>query len=197
MIIDEKGNILHQQGMPSERAAQVIRFVEEKGYDLTWSLYTTDRWIVRNINDPRTLHEAHVLHTIPEQGSPDMLSADTQVNKILCTCDPAITNEVEQALIAEFPELTFAQSSVKLIEITANGVDKGAAVQIFCEKKGINLDDTVGFGDNYNDVTMLSTVRRSVLMQNAPEALHDRFFMMTDDNDHDGIAKALKKLQII
>lgn len=197
LIIDEQGQILHDQGMPLQRAAQLIRFVEEKGYDLTWSLYTANRWFVRNVNDPRTLHEAQVLHATPEQATPDMLAPDTRINKILCTCDPSITNEVEQALIVEFPELTFAQSSVKLIEITANGVDKGAAVRIFCEKKGIELDDTIGFGDNYNDLTMLSTVRRSVLMQNAPEALHGKFFMMTDDNDHDGIAKALKKMQII
>ena len=34
LIIDEQGQILHNQGMPLQRAAQLIRFVEEKGYDM-------------------------------------------------------------------------------------------------------------------------------------------------------------------
>ncbi len=197
LVVDQDGNILHEQGMPLETARQVVQFVEEKGFDLTWSIYTTHKWLTKDTSDPRIVHEENVIEAKAEYGTPDTLPADTQILKILCTCDPAITADVQAQLQAAFPALTMAQSSPKLIEITAPGVDKGMAVRVFCEKKGIELCETLGFGDNYNDLAMLEAVGCSVLMQNAPAALHGKFSMMTDDNDHDGIAKALEELHMI
>lgn len=71
---------------------------------------------------------------------------------------------------------------------------KGQAVAYFAKKKQIDLVDTVAFGDNYNDLDMLRTVGIGVVMGNAPEDIRKEFDYVTTDNNHDGIAKALEKL---
>ena len=54
--------------------------------------------------------------------------------------------------------------------------------------KQIATEHTLAFGDNYNDVEMLHTAGRGILMGNAPEDIKEKGFALTKDNDHDGIA---------
>ena len=78
-----------------------------------------------------------------------------------------------------------------------NGVTKSSAVKTLCDLWNIPLTDTVAFGDNYNDIEMLETVRMPFLMGNAPEELKGRFPNVTDSNDEDSIYKALKQIGLV
>lgn len=50
------------------------------------------------------------------------------------------------------------------------------------------------FGDQGNDISMfLNPSFKKVAMGNAIEMIKDNADYITEDNDHDGIAKALKK----
>ena len=80
------------------------------------------------------------------------------------------------------------------LSFQAKGISKADALQRFCEHLGIQPQDTVAFGDNYNDVEMLEAAGRGFVMGNAPEEILRRFPLHTEDNDHDGIAKALERI---
>ena len=86
------------------------------------------------------------------------------------------------------------KSSDILLEIMAKGISKAEAVKRFCAHLGISPDETIAFGDNFNDVEMLEAVGRSYVMGNAPEEILDRFPYHTADNDHDGIADVLEQI---
>ena len=60
--------------------------------------------------------------------------------------------------------------------------------------KQIATEHTLAFGDNYNDVEMLHTAGRGILMGNAPEDIKEKGFALTKDNDHDGIAVYLHSI---
>jgi hydroxymethylpyrimidine pyrophosphatase-like HAD family hydrolase len=77
---------------------------------------------------------------------------------------------------------------------TIDGTNKGVAVRELCEARGIDVVDTIAFGDNYNDLRMLEAAGFSVVMGNAPEDIRRDAGMVTNDNDHDGVAHALHKL---
>lgn len=53
--------------------------------------------------------------------------------------------------------------------------DKGKGLTQLCAALGIGLDEVMAFGDNYNDVSMLSIAGRSYLMENAAPELKARF----------------------
>ena len=78
-----------------------------------------------------------------------------------------------------------------------SGVTKSSAVKALCELWDIPLEDTVAFGDHYNDVEMLETAGMSFLMGNAPEELKQRFCNVTDSNDKDGIYHGLAKIGMV
>ncbi|WP_270368334.1 HAD family hydrolase [Eubacterium ramulus] len=60
--------------------------------------------------------------------------------------------------------------------------------------KQIATEHTLAFGDNYNDVEMLHTAGRGILMGNAPKDIKEKGFALTKDNDHDGIAVYLHSI---
>ena len=77
------------------------------------------------------------------------------------------------------------------------GVDKGYGLQTICDDAGIDISEAVAFGDSYNDIRMIQRAGMGVAMGNAEEALKEVADMVTDDCDHDGIAKALEKLEVV
>lgn len=203
LILDEQRKALYVSGLVKKQAAEVIDFIEEKQFDCSWNIYSwnvedsVDTWIVKSKQDPRILREESIVHASAVKGTIHMLPDTAKVGKILCMCNPDRIMEIEQALKAEFPELSIAKSSDILLEIMPNGVTKSSAVKTLCELWNIPLTDTVAFGDNYNDIEMLETVRMPFLMGNAPKELKGRFPNVTDSNDEDGIYKALKQIGLI
>lgn len=53
--------------------------------------------------------------------------------------------------------------------------DKGTGLAQLCGALGVGLDEVMAFGDNYNDVAMLSIVGRPWLMESAAPELKGRF----------------------
>ena len=62
---------------------------------------------------------------------------------------------------------------------------------------GYALDEAIAFGDNYNDVEMLSYIPQSVVMANAPEAVKKLAAAVTDSNEVGGIYTYLVKVGVI
>lgn len=65
------------------------------------------------------------------------------------------------------PELRRTSSLPCNIEITRKDAYKGAGVRWLCERLGVDVADTVAFGDSDNDLTMLEVAGDGVAMQNA------------------------------
>lgn len=196
LILDEDRKVLYHKGIPKEHAKKIIDFIEEQHWDMSWGVYSLDEWIVKDKADPRIINEETVVKAQSMQGTVDSVT-DPEVNKILCICNPAQTLMIEQTLKTMFPECSIVKSSDILLEIMENGITKAAAVERLCEIWDVAVEDTIAFGDNYNDVEMLETVGTGVLMGNAPEELKKRFPVQTKDNDHDGIYEALLKMNLL
>ena len=77
------------------------------------------------------------------------------------------------------------------------GINKAKAISELCNIFNISLNDTVAFGDNYNDLEMLNTVSKGFLMDNAPTELKNTINLHTNSNDNDGIYYALAQLNFI
>ena len=58
---------------------------------------------------------------------------------------------------------------------------------------GVEIKDTMAFGDGSNDMSMIRAAGIGVAMANADEALKAAADYITDTNDADGVAKAMEK----
>lgn len=125
----------------------------------------------------------------------DLVSfVDGPVNKILTAGDSEYLNAHYKEMSAPFEgKLSMMFTANFYYEFTANGVDKGKALTQAMEKIGIKREECIAFGDAQNDIPMLEYAGIGVAMANAQQEVKDMADEITDDNDHDGIAKSLYK----
>ena len=64
---------------------------------------------------------------------------------------------------------------------------------LLLEKLGVNKDELIAFGDNYNDMTMIGYAGFGVAMSNGEEEVKKIANYVCESNDDDGIAKTLEK----
>jgi len=78
------------------------------------------------------------------------------------------------------------------LDIGRNDVNKGTAIKFLQSDFGISENETMAFGDYYNDVSMLENVYHSYVMENAPEGVkkHGRF--IAKSNDENGVIRVIK-----
>ena len=77
------------------------------------------------------------------------------------------------------------------------GVNKLSGVEDVLKANSISFDECVGFGDNNNDIEILSRTGISVAMGNGSKELKEKVTLVTDDINDDGVYKALIKLKLI
>lgn len=122
---------------------------------------------------------------------------DFTFNKVGFTC-PAGSDQIEK-LWNSIPDWAFQSYDIvrsldNCIELNAVGASKGNAVMDLAERLKIQQKDVMIFGDQGNDLSMFENPEfKKIAMGNAIEAIKDRADFVTDDNDHNGVAKALKK----
>ena len=199
LIMDEDRNVLYNRQIPRDLAAGLERFFNEKkrsdkSFDMSWCIYSADDWISPNRSDPRIAREERIVEAQSREGTVEDLAPGAGVNKFLCICAPGTILEIEKEVKKNFPEVEAVKSSDILLEIMAKGISKADALERYCAHLGITPQETIAFGDNYNDVGMLEAAGISCVMGNAPEEILRRFPLHTADNDHDGIAEALEQL---
>ncbi|WP_333635719.1 Cof-type HAD-IIB family hydrolase [Lactobacillus acetotolerans] len=93
-----------------------------------------------------------------------------------------------------FDKYDIVRSFSNTIELNAKGASKGNALTELADRLKIDQGKVMVFGDQGNDISMFENPNfKKVAMGNAIEIIKNNADYVTDDNDHNGIAKAVKK----
>lgn len=114
------------------------------------------------------------------------------VHKILVMGDVADILALERQLKPQFPHLQIHRSKDTYLEIANKAASKSQAIAFMAEKFGVDMADTVAFGDNYNDLDMLLAAGCGVAMGNAPDEIKAQVSLVTAGNQEDGLAQVLE-----
>ena len=82
-------------------------------------------------------------------------------------------------------------------ELVNRRFDKGTGVRAICSRLGVELKDTIGFGDSMNDLEMMTTVGTSVCMGNGAQKLKEISTMVCPSVEEDGLARAFEELGLV
>jgi Cof subfamily protein (haloacid dehalogenase superfamily) len=93
-----------------------------------------------------------------------------------------------------YPEFADSYSQVT---IRPHGVNKYEGLRVVLERLGIAPEETMAFGDWFNDEPMLDRVGYPVVMGNAVPEMRKPNYHVTDTNDQDGVYKALVHFGLI
>ncbi|MCP3929837.1 MAG: HAD-IIB family hydrolase [Bacteroidetes bacterium] len=78
------------------------------------------------------------------------------------------------------------------LEINPSNISKGKGAQWLCEYLHVHKKDSVGIGNDYNDISLLEFTEKSYVVANAPEELLAKY-IPTKSNDQDGFSLAVHK----
>ncbi|ARP50147.1 Cof-type HAD-IIB family hydrolase [Caproicibacterium sp. XB2] len=92
-----------------------------------------------------------------------------------------------------WPELAVTTSLENVIELTSATATKGNGLQVLAGLLHIPQEAVMAVGDGHNDITMLDWAGTSVAMGNANAQIRQHAAFVTDDCDHDGLAKAVRR----
>lgn len=95
------------------------------------------------------------------------------VVKLSAYCIPAAQPVAEEMAPRWKDRFSVAVAGEQWVDFTV--ADKGTGVRLLCRTLGVELSEVMAFGDNYNDIPMLTAVGVPYLMENAAEALKARF----------------------
>jgi len=86
---------------------------------------------------------------------------------------------------------------LSILDILPRGVSKAAALKKLAARLGVDREEVMAIGDNWNDVEMLEWVGQAVMMGNAARELKTmaklRGWKQAPSNDQDGVAVVLEE----
>jgi Cof subfamily protein (haloacid dehalogenase superfamily) len=86
----------------------------------------------------------------------------------------------------------YTHRDFSLIDVTAPTATKGRALAWRAAQLGIAREEVMAVGDNFNDLEMLEFAGLPVVMANSVDELKQRGWAITGDNEHAGVADAIR-----
>jgi hypothetical protein len=161
------------------RGAMVVEKLEELQGSIA-------RWMV--VNEP------YIAHVVPIERA---LEGEDPIQMMVCGTmermgrawarlleHPKVSAAgVEGKELVEDAEVTlqrteYPERDLCIVDILPAGCSKGSALRRLAARRGIRMEEILAIGDNWNDMSMLESAGRAVLMANAPQELRERAAQM-------------------
>lgn len=200
------GNIILASTIPEARISHLYHFLDDRKiglYEESNSGIYGNRYFVsetaRSFGIPQAVAAGHLHKAFPSLTF-DHQDYHLDVNKVSFVMTPLISNA---ELGNEFGD--YFRVGVWNIfgkgrdfgDFTQKHLNKATAVAVLLETLGLNREDTIAFGDSYNDREILQYCQTGVAMGNAEDELKSMADYVTSDVTDDGIFKAFEHLGLI
>jgi|SRR5581483_6606882 len=83
---------------------------------------------------------------------------------------------------------------LSIVDVLNAGCSKGHALERWARHRGLQRNQVMAIGDNYNDIEMLEFAGVPVIMGNACDELKQNGWMVTRSNNESGVAAAIEQL---
>src|SRR6266516_168759 len=184
--------VVTERRMHLSSAHAILRRMLDLGISVSW--FTRDHWYIPGW-DAAIRRESAITGVVPIV-VPDLAHFTEAPHKVLCIADTAEQLTSLQLEARTLPSDCLGEfSHPTYLEITHQGVDKATALLALGQQLGIPPTAMVAIGDGANDITMLKVVAVGITMGHAPPAVQAAADWVTNTNDQDGVALALKRLR--
>ncbi|MFA6505602.1 MAG: Cof-type HAD-IIB family hydrolase [Treponemataceae bacterium] len=115
--------------------------------------------------------------------------------KCMFIAEPDKLDEAQLSVDSLFGTRVYrTRSTSTFLEVMNNGVNKGHALKVALNLRGVEAEDCVAFGDMENDISMLEAVGWGVAMANAEANVKHKADDVAFSNVEDGVAVYLESL---
>lgn len=197
LILDREGNILQEEGFPSQLSQEVWDYCQSRGIGLLWK-YPDCTYVYREDMEFEKIFSKN--KKLAPQERPRVFYGDQTIHLTRSPNGGCLACSTEE--LARFND-AFA-GCCRAVDINGRssdlmlwGVDKQTGLAKLLERIGVAPGDCIAFGDNQNDLEMLRFVGIGVAMGNGDPALKAQSDYVTEAVDADGIYLGLKHFGLI
>ena len=186
-------SVIESHTLDPAAATQTLKLILDQGLD-AW-VYTEEEWLIRDRNAPHVAREtwtakfdarvvasftdADLAHAVKIVGVSDDLD-------LVAACE-----KVAQSTLGD--KASAARSQPYYLDVTHPQANKGTVVVHLSKVLGIPPEQIVTIGDMPNDILMFRKSGFSIAMGNASREVKAQASAVTDSNEDEGFAKAVRK----
>ena len=186
-------SVIESHLLDPETSRQTLDLILGRGLD-AW-VYTADEWLIRDAKAPHvdreawtvkfdakivaSFSDAHLAHAVKIVGISDDLDR-------VASCEKAAQKALGNKASA-------ARSQPYYLDVTSPEANKGNVVETLSKLMNIPPAQIATMGDMPNDISMFLKSGLSIAMGNASDAVKARASAVTDSNENEGFAKAVRK----
>ena len=196
LIVENKNNkILHFKGLEFDIAKKI--FENARNLDVCVLVFTLDCCYIFHADEneiERKIAQKAKFEVI-EDYNLDFLK-DEKIAKILYEKrDMDFLKSLETKLPQSIKETcSVAFSSGRYMEMNTKAVDKGYGMRWLVNYLGYDMDETIGIGDNYNDVEMIKTAKLGCAVACANDDIKELAQYVTEkDYDEGAVSEVVEK----
>lgn len=179
----------YERTLSPELVLSILNMASELNLEV--SLYSADDIYVENIKHNARIH-SEIDNASVKQAKLQEIARKMKIIKILFSSGQ-LYEHTEDVYRRFEHDCTFYFSLPWFVEIVAQGVDKGDALEKLSGQFGIDRKEIIAIGDNFNDLPMIKYAGLGVAMGNAPGDLKRMADYVTRSHDDDGVAHVIEK----
>ena len=189
------GKIHRNEVLPNGDAQKICRRLQEKNLHI--HVYDGDIFYL-NMDDVFRVYYERICGVTgiltPRDIAETVREKGIRPQKIVVMCAPADRDGILSDLVSAYGDAYYITSSTDtLVEIAVRGTNKGSALRFLCGYYGIDPRDTIGIGDNFNDIPLIEAAGLGVAVGNAVGALKERAAFTAPDCDAGGAGYVIRK----
>ena len=193
VVFNPDMSVIESHRLDPATAQQTVNLIIARGLDV-W-VYTANNWLIRDPKAPHVTHERSNVKfgaMVVPSFTPEHLS---QVVKIVGISDDlALVAACEKAAQDTLGETVSAERSQPFyLDVTHPEANKGAVAVTLSRLHDIPLAGIATIGDMPNDIPMFRKSGYSIAMGNASDDVKAQTHAVTDDTEHEGFAKAVRR----
>ena len=194
----QTGQTAEANPLTPAQAKSVLQRLQQ--FDIHGLMYADDAMFYQHITGHITRTQAWA-ENLPESQRPTF----RQVDNLLAATDHTrsiwkfATHHTDTAALNDFAHLveqelglTCEWSWMDQVDIAQSGNSKGRLLQRWVESQGFSMNEVVAFGDNFNDISMLSTAGLGVAMGNSADEVKAHARLVIGHNEQPGIAEVIR-----
>lgn len=196
VLVNPDLSVIESHTLDPATVEQALKLILDNGLD-AW-VYTKDEWLIR---DPDAPHVAREMWTV--KFDPKVVASFTdarmdQVVKIVGVLDDldlvAACETAARSALGK--KASAARSQPYYLDVTHPQANKGTVVTTLSRLLNIPSEQIATMGDMPNDVLMFRESGFSIAMGNASDEVKAEAKVVTDSNENDGFAKAVRKFVV-
>jgi Cof subfamily protein (haloacid dehalogenase superfamily) len=192
LLVNPDMTVIEERTIAEDLVGPIVTFLRSFGL-VAW-LYRGPDWFVPDLDGPHVDREARTVRFDPQlMTSLDGLT-DHVVKIVGVSDDHEAIKKASAAVHDRFGEhVTAAASQPYYLDVTHPDANKGAVARYLAARYGLETSEIATIGDMANDCLMFAHSGLSIAMGNADSEVRRAARRVTDTNEHDGFAKAMRR----